>query len=123
MRQLAGTILFLMAIILSDCKKSESEDCFGASSPVDLTMINDCDSDKTVGLYQQTDNDLELLRSTKIEKSTQATICIENEGPVEDGLYIKFDNTTKLIKLQYGRDFKLNLCDSTYLTENIEIKN
>ena len=109
-----------MAILTYGCRRDANYECFGASSPTDLTLSNDCDVNKIVRLYARTGtNDFQLIKSVEVETNKRLTTCLENEGPIVDGLYLRFDDGTKLIKLKYGEEFKLSLCDSTFQIPNM----
>ena len=116
-------LTLLMTVILFSCSSNGSRppDCgLAPSSPTDLTLVNDCDLDKKILFYyyDTTDNDFELIGTLTVAKKENKKICIENEGPVENGLYIKMNDRTKMIKLEYGQEFKLQLCDSSFQLEN-----
>ncbi len=75
------TILLLTTILTYGCSQKESTyDCFGASSPTDLTLTNDCDAIKTIKLYERKGtNDFRLIKSVEIETNNRLTTCLENE--------------------------------------------
>jgi hypothetical protein len=117
-------IVFLLTA-LGGCRRSEStSDCFGASSPVDLTIVNDCGCSMRVNLYKYSvASDFRIVHSLEMKSEESRTLCIENEGSIADGVYIKTVFGTKLIRLTYGEDFMLNLCDSLFLIKDIESLN
>ena len=114
-------LILLLTIILFSCSGigSKPPDCgFAPSTPTDLTLINDCDADKKLLLYyyDTLDNDFVLIGTLTVEKKESKKVCIENEGPVEKGLYIKMSDRTKMIKL--NGEFRLQLCDNSFQIEN-----
>ena len=120
MRTMRNSTLLLNIILLAGCSNVSRLECgFGASSPVDLTLINDCDSDEIILLYfyDTSDGTFEFMKSLTVEKNENKIICIENEGSVIEGLYIKVNDRIKMIKLEYGQDFKLRLCDNSFVIE------
>lgn len=114
--------ILLLTIILSflmSCEGKESSfDCFGASSPIDLTLNNNRTDDQVLSLFNYSEEEgFNPIGTLKVEAKSQKTICIENEGPVEEGLYLYNGGQTFKIKLTWGENFILNLDDSTHLIQ------
>lgn len=115
MRLIALSIVFLFS-----CDHTRSSDCvFGASSPIDVTLTNDCDSDMDVTFYSynKLDNEFELIKTIPLDKDESKTVCIDNEGQVTEGVYVKMTDKTKLIKLTWAETFRLNLCDNSFVID------
>ena len=113
-------LIALTIAILFSCDHKRSSDCvFGASSPIDVTLNNDCDSDTnaTFYSYNKVDNEFELIKTIKVDKDESKTVCIDNEGYVTEGVYVKMTDKTKLIKLTWAGTFRLNLCDNSFLID------
>ena len=115
-------ILSLIVLLVSDCIGVESKfNCFGASSPADLTMINDGNSDLIISLFEHSnETGYNLIGTVKISPYEEKTICLENEGPIVDGLYIYYYDKTLKIKLSSSEKFVLNLSDSNYFIPTIK---
>lgn len=120
--RIPNPFLILTTILVYSCNQKESaSDCPGASSPVDLTLANDCNGNSIVKLYERNGtNDFRLIKLVEVEANKNLTTCLENEGPIEKGLYLRTGNKTKMIKLKYGEEFRLNLCDTTFQVEDIK---
>ncbi|WP_162056047.1 hypothetical protein [Pontibacter pamirensis] len=90
--------------------------CFGASSPVDLIIKNNDNSDQVLTLFQYTDEEgFNRIGTLKVNAMSAKAICLENEGPIEEGLYIFNGEQTHKIRLKGAEDFVLNLNDSAHL--------
>ncbi|NEM99703.1 hypothetical protein [Pontibacter burrus] len=92
--------------------------CFGASSPVDLKFENNNSSDQILTLFQYTEaKGFDRIGTLKVNGESTKAICLENEGPIEEGLYIFNGEQTHKIQLKWAEDFILNLDDSTHLID------
>ncbi|WP_147294310.1 hypothetical protein [Pontibacter diazotrophicus] len=90
--------------------------CFGASSPVDLIIKNNYNNDEILTLFQYTDEEgFNRIGTLKVNAKSTKTICLENEGPIEEGLYIFNGERTHKIRLKWAEDFVLNLNDTAHL--------
>jgi len=104
------------------CGRIESKlGCFGASSPVDLTMVNNGDSDLIVSLFDHSEKDgYNLLGTVRIKAQEEKTICLDNEGTVVNGLYIYYYSRTFKIEFSNSENFRMNLMDSAHHISTIK---
>lgn len=114
-------IIYLISILFSNCGGIDSKyGCLGASSPVDLTIVNSGNTDLIVSLFDHSEKSgYNLIGTIKIKGHKEKIVCIDNEGPVTDGLYIYCYDRTYKINLSNTETFRLDLTDSTYLIPKI----
>ena len=61
--------------------------------------------------------EFELLKIIIVPKDEIKTICIDNEGDVTEGLYVKMIDRTKMIELGLATGFNLELCNNAFEIE------
>jgi hypothetical protein len=112
-------LIIIIVLILFSCDKRSSDCVFAASSPTNVILKNNCNSDREVSFYayDSSKKEFNLIKITTVYKDALKTICIDNEGSVAEGLYIKMTDRTKMIKLGMATGFKLNLCDDSFQIE------
>ena len=70
---------------------------------------------RVVTLYQHTEQSgFDNIGTLKIEGKSRKTICLEKEGPIENGLYVCYGNTTHKFLLNQPDRYQLNFSDTTY---------
>ena len=114
-------IPFFIIILSNSCCRIDSKcNCFGASSPVDIILNNPGDNDLIISLYEHCDESgFDLLGTLLVKANGQKKICLESEGPIQDGLFLYFNDNTFKIKLSYPEEFIINLTDTLYQIETI----
>jgi ribosomal protein S17 len=113
-------LYILTIIIFFSCDHRKSGDCvFGTSSPIDVSLTNDCGSDQEVSFYSYDNGakNFELIKIITVKKNENKTTCIDNEETVTDGLYVKTVDRTKLVTLKWAETFKINLCDNSFIID------
>lgn len=117
-------ILFLFItgfLLISGCQFDNKWNCFGASSPTDLEIKNPIDKKIHIILFVYSkENGYKKLVDFKIKPKETKVICLENEGPIEDGLYLYYDQRVSKIKLS---NIEINKFDLSSELHKIDLTN
>ena len=107
-------ILLLISSIVC-CKKQTNYDCIVASSPTDFKITNSFNYAIDVYLFDFSEGDYGLIKKIHLRDNDEKFICLENEGPLSEGLYIYRNGVTSKIKLLSQQENSFDLNDSTYI--------
>jgi hypothetical protein len=94
------TYLILGFLILLGCRETQSNyNCtFVASTPTELTLVNNTDQEVEVVMRVQEDK-LNKFREFRLVPNESTTVCIDYEGAILNGIHVEFENQTTVIKL------------------------
>lgn len=98
-------------ILNHSCRFRSGSNCFGASTPVDLTLQNTIDRKLKVTLLEFSDEKgFKIIDRLTLNPKQNSTICLEYEGAVSNGLYIYSNETLSKLKLSTSNvnSFDLN---------------
>ena len=115
------TLIIIFSILIQSCRSKINYNCFGASTPVDLTLINSLDKgiDLRLIVYSEID-EFRVIREILMDANQEKTICLENEGSIRKGIYIYHNGKTSKIKLKSTGKNIFNVNDTLNIIETPE---